>query len=397
MASLGYRTALTLAAMAALLGAKPTAAANRPDLSITLTGQSLVVSDIRVDTPSFVPMIRPLLTGDVVFTDFETTVMKKGDSLRDADPHAVYGEPVILDVLQAMGFNLFAFSNNHSFDIGTVGVVNALHEGDARHLAHAGTGNNIAAAAAPAYLDTPHGKVALVAMASGLIRPGGGATPTHPGVDEIRMEGAIPNVDAGHPNPEDAQRILQSIREAAKHSDLVIAYHHNHVYDKDFVTMMRQELPERLVPPKWIKKWAHEEVDAGADIVVMHGAPLLQGVEIYRGRPIFYDMGNFIFQLPLHVDIFEPVVYDSVVAHVDFHGKTLQSITLDPVTLNIVGRGQGALAQYTRGLPAPVTGERAGYILQRIIDASRPFGTNFARKGDAAELVLAPRVHRQMH
>jgi poly-gamma-glutamate synthesis protein (capsule biosynthesis protein) len=293
-------------------------------------------------------------------------------------------------VLQEMGFNLFALSNNHAADIGTVGVLNTLREAKARNLAHAGTGTNVAEAAAPAYLNTPHGKVALVAMASGLIRAGGGATNTHPGVNEIRMEGGIPDVDAGHPNPEDAQRILQSIREAAKHADLVIAYQHNHVYDKDFVSVMREELPERLVPPKWIKAWAHEEVDAGADIVVMHGAPLLQGVEIYRGRLIFYDLGNFVFQLPLYVDIFEPIVYDSVVAHVVFQGKALKSVTLDPITLNIVGRGEGELARYTHGLPASVTGKRAGYILQRIIDASRPFGTTIAMKGDTAELVLGP-------
>jgi Bacterial capsule synthesis protein PGA_cap len=48
----------------------------------------------------------------------------------------------------------------------------------------------------------------------------------------------------------------------------------------------------------WLRKWTHAEVDAGADIIVMHGAPLLHGVEIYHGRPIFYDLGNFIYNVP---------------------------------------------------------------------------------------------------
>ena len=48
---------------------------------------------------------------------------------------------------------------------------------------------------------------------------------------------------------------------------------------------MAEELPERLVPPSWLTAWAKAEVDAGADVVVMHGAPLLHGVEIYKGRP----------------------------------------------------------------------------------------------------------------
>src|SRR5207237_1286328 len=80
-------------------------------------------------------------------------------------------------------------------------------------------------------------------------------------------------------------------------ADLVIMYQHNHIFDKPFGAIFTEELPERLVPPPWIKKWTHEEIDAGADIVVMHGAPVVQGVEIYRGKPIFYDLGNFIFNM----------------------------------------------------------------------------------------------------
>ena len=42
----------------------------------------------------------------------------------------------------------------------------------------------------------------------------------------------------------------------------------------------------------------------------------------------------------------------------------------------------------TRGLPSPVTGARAGYILQRLADASKPFGTKFEIKGDTAQIKL---------
>ena len=66
-------------------------------------------------------------------------------------------------------------------------------------------------------------------------------------------------------------------------------------------------------------EWTHDEIDAGADIIVMHGAPLLHGVEIYRGRPIFYDLGNFIYNVPptlTYID--EPMAWESVVATVQF-------------------------------------------------------------------------------
>jgi poly-gamma-glutamate capsule biosynthesis protein CapA/YwtB (metallophosphatase superfamily) len=157
-------------------------------------------------------------------------------------------------------------------------------------------------------------------MASGLIADGASATATRPGVNELRVEGNAPNA-------EDARRILQSIRNARQQADLVIVYQHNHVFDKPFVTIMSEELPERLSPPDWLKKWTHAEVDAGADIIVMHGAPLLHGVEIYRDRPIFFDLGNFIFQLPptlIYLD--EPIVWESVVAYVEFERNALKSI-----------------------------------------------------------------------
>ena len=63
-------------------------------------------------------------------------------------------------------------------------------------------------------------------------------------------------------------------------------------------------------------------MDAGADIIVMHGAPLLHGVEIYHGRPIFYDLGNFIYNVPptlTYID--EPINWESAVAYVEFQGR----------------------------------------------------------------------------
>jgi poly-gamma-glutamate synthesis protein (capsule biosynthesis protein) len=227
-------------------------------------------------------------------------------------------------------------------------------------------------------------------MASGLIDAGGSATATRPGVNELR-------VDGNKPNEEDSQRILQSIRDASKKADLVIVYQHNHVFDKPFRTIMLEELPERLAPPDWLKKWTHAEIDAGADIIVMHGAPMLHGVEIYRGRPIFFDLGNFIFQAPpTEIQLDEPINWESVVAYVDFQGKNLQSIKFRPIAQNKIGEGQADtqdeptnnLFLQTRGLPAPAKGEQAHYILERLANLSRPFGTTVEVKGDTAEIKL---------
>jgi poly-gamma-glutamate capsule biosynthesis protein CapA/YwtB (metallophosphatase superfamily) len=375
-----------------------------PTLDITLTGQSMIRADIRVNTPTAVPTISPLLKGDVIFTNFEATVIEKGQSTHDG---RFLSPPEALDALKALGFNLLALSDNHAFDLKVPGIQNTLREVESRNLAHAGTGNTLEEAAAPGYLHTPKGTVALVAMASGLIAEGGLATATRPGVNELRIEAGgkpnesttlLPAEPGNEPNPEDKQRILQSIRDAHQHADLVIVYEHNHVFlNRPFGTLFLEELPERLAPADWLKKWTHEEIDAGADIIVMHGAPLIHGVEIYHDRPIFYDLGNFIFNVPpVDIQLDEPIIWESVVAHVEFRAKALQSITFQPIAMNKIGRGQpdtqdehtNNLFLQTRGLPKLATDDQASYILQRLADASRPFGTTVEVKGGTAEIKL---------
>src|SRR5712671_1038728 len=85
-------------------------------LSITLTGQSMIRSDIRAHAPSAVPIIASLLKGDVVFTNFESTILdeKKGQSRNDG---RFLSPPEALEALKTFGFNLLSVSNNHSFDL----------------------------------------------------------------------------------------------------------------------------------------------------------------------------------------------------------------------------------------------------------------------------------------
>jgi poly-gamma-glutamate capsule biosynthesis protein CapA/YwtB (metallophosphatase superfamily) len=365
-----------------------------PAITVALTGQSMIRSDIRVSAPSVVPVIASLLKGaDVAFTNFEGTVAEPGQPNQDAplQGRGFVAPPEAIEALKGVGFNLLALSNNHSADLKIPGIQNTLRVVSRLNLAHAGIGNTIKEAAAPAYLRTPKGTVALVAMASGLIPPGGSATATRPGVNELRVE-------AGNkPNEEDARNILDSIRDAAKKADLVIVYQHNHVFDKPFTAIFEEGMPERLRPPDWIKKWAHAEIDAGADMIVMHGAPLLHGIEIYKGRPIFYDLGNFIFNVPPPLwYIQEPLAWESAVPIVEFHGRHLRSIKIRPIVMNVLGNGQpdaqdlhaNNLFLQTRGLPQLATGEKAGYILERIADYSRPFGTVVEVKADAGEIRL---------
>jgi poly-gamma-glutamate capsule biosynthesis protein CapA/YwtB (metallophosphatase superfamily) len=390
-------------------------AAARPQaqpITITLTGQAMIRSDLRATAPKEIAVIQSLVEGsgprDVVFTNFEATVAEPGESTSEG--RGFLTPPETFDALKLCGFNLIAFASNHSFDLKAKGIANTIREADARGIVHAGTGNTLAEAAAPAYLHTAKGTIALVASASGLIQPGGNATADHAGVNELRVDAGgkpneasddLPGAGANAPNADDAQRILGQIREARQHADLVIVYEHNHVFgNHSFSNIFSEGLAERLAPNEWLVKWTHAEIDAGADIVVMHGAPLLHGIEIYRGHPIFYDLGNFIYNVPPTLTyIGEPMNFESAVAYVEFQGRELRSVSLRPIALNNIGDGQpDAHSEYTnnefldtRGLPAPATGAKAGYILQRVADASKPFGTTIQIDGEMGRVELTGR------
>ncbi|MEO8467239.1 MAG: CapA family protein [Gammaproteobacteria bacterium] len=374
------------------------------DLTITLTGQSMIRSDIRATAPDAVPKIRSLLRGDVVFTNFEGAVAEAGQSVTGGGRGFLVPAEA-LDALHAFGFNLLSLSNNHAFDLKEAGVDNTLREVKRRGIAHAGAGATQAEAAAPAYVRIGNMTVALVASASGLIASGGGSR-----VNELRVMAGdtvneanmdLPGAAANAVNREDSARILQTIREAKARADIVIVYQHNHVFgNKSFNTIFSEGMGERLEPNPWLREWTHAEVEAGADIVVMHGAPLLHGIEIFRGKPIFYCLGNFIYNVPPAVTyISEPMAWESVVANLEFKGKTLGSITLRPIALNYVGKGQPDVhSQYTaneflhtRGLPSAAEGAQARYILERVAEYSKPFGTRLVMDDGAARIDLGAR------
>src|SRR5262245_62968784 len=132
------------------------------DLTITLTGQSMIRSDLRATAPDAVPKIQPLLRGDVVFTNFEGAIAEPGQSVTGGG-RGFLAPAEALDALATLGFNLLSLANNHAFDLKEPGIDNTLREVTRRGIAHAGTGATLAEATAPAYLHVGNVTVALVA------------------------------------------------------------------------------------------------------------------------------------------------------------------------------------------------------------------------------------------
>jgi len=358
-------------------------------MTITLVGQSMIRTDIRADVPDQIPAIKGLIKGDVAFTNFEAAVFdpSQGETVKSG---RFVSPPGAMEALKDLGFNLLSLANNHAYDMKEKGVANGIDTANRLKIPHAGSGANVADATEPAYLQTPKGKVAMIAIASGEVGEGR-ATQTHAGVNELR-------VDNETINAEDAKRILDMVRRAKKSADIVIVSQHNHYFPGlYFKQMLLSELPERLEPPQWYRDWAHQLVDAGADILALHGTPILHGVELFKGKPIFYSLGNFIFQVPPEsVHLEEPIMWESVVAYVDMTKDKVQAVRFVPIKMNKIGRGlpnphdMYDVNEYhrTRGLPSPASGVQADYLLRRFARMSKALGTDVAISGNQAELLL---------
>ena len=378
-----------------LLAALPLTAQTLPSTTFILTGDAIINRRVSVYQESnWKAMIGRIRSADAAFTNLETNITDF--SLPGgAQSGGIYqGSPAwVLDELKWMGFQLISAANNHAYDFGERGVLMNMKALDAAGVTYAGIGKNLARARAPAYLDTSKGRIALIATASTLpVAAAAGEQridmPGRPGANPLRFE-TVYNVNAATlqvlhhlsgvagtgalsfrgarfqlgqtasvetmPNSSDLNQLLASIRDARRQADWVIVSLHAH-----------ESLPgDRRQPAAFIPVFAHAAIDAGADIVAIHGPHVLRPIEIYHGKPIFYSLANFIFQNDtvlfqpaepyleghLPADTLPGAYYDdrthndtrgfpadeenfeSVIAQVAFDGGKLAGITLFPIEL----------------------------------------------------------------
>jgi len=106
--------------------------------------------------------------------------------------------------------------------------------------------------------------------------------------------------DGAGTNPYVGEWIAEDIAAAAEQADIVIPYFH-----------MGQEYV--AVPPEWVVDAARAAIDAGATLVVTLHPHVIQGMEIYAGRPIVYSPGNFIFDQMFSAEVRTGYVLDLAV------------------------------------------------------------------------------------
>ncbi|MYL29703.1 CapA family protein [Halobacillus halophilus] len=414
-------------------------------MRMIMTGDSFIARRIPDKDARAAELRQWMADADVRFTNLEITTHKK-----EGYPSPVSGgtwamaSPSVLDDLKDYGFNLYNWANNHTMDYLYGGLKRTEEELDAREMVHAGAGRSLASASEPRYIETEKGRAALIGATStfqDFWRAGDGNAyiPGRPGVNTLRheemihiskeemetlvsisnrthldaakeldiKEGFLPPDPAGRftfagrtfkegnrafiersPHPADMERLIRTVKEAERQADYVIVSLHSHEMDG----------VDKNKPADFIKEAARNLIDAGAHCIVGHGPHVVRGIEIYQGKPIFYSLGNFIFQndsvTHLPRDFFEkyrmdadssaadgfdkrsaggtkglgvnPFVWESVMAGMSWEGGRLTGIELQPIDLGFDE------PRYRKGWPELSRNEE---VLQRIQRLSREFHT----------------------
>lgn len=390
--------------------------------------------------PRFQEMVKVIRTADAAMVNLELSTFRfsefRGWPEVENGGNWEVAPPEVVDDLQAIGFNLFNRANNHTTDYGVEGMRVTNRYLDQRGAVHAGSGENLGAASRPGYLDTPKGRVAFIGLATSFTPMSRAGDPRpdmvgRPGLNALRLEvsyeadsatfeslraaaagfSGTPVSASASPqvrlltqtvrkgtqtrtittvNAIDEARILREIRNAAALADYVVVTSHTH--------------QATVVPPAWLQEWARKCLDAGATTYVMQGPHLLRGIEIYKGKPIFYSLANFVFQnetidpMPQdHYEVFgladtalasnlydarfrngttgfpsNAEYYESVVAVPTFKGTQLTDLKLYPIEL---GHAAPRSQRGTPRLADEVTGRK---IIDRLAKMSAPLGTTIS-------------------
>ncbi len=315
-----------------------------PKAKFTAAGDMLIQRVISTEYEGFDKVRDYICKGDARFFNFESIIYKdgiyggqfNGGSYHNSDPRT-------LGIAREYGFNMLNFANNHTFDWSYGGLLSTLEALKDTDFVHAGVGMNLDEAAAPAYLDTHNARIALISMASSIAGPSAMAGRQsrriigRPGVNALRtrrymevtkeqldvlneiakVSGVNANIDISRAEgyvalkeddttvelgahmefrlgettkyhielvEKDMKRLEQAIYEAKAQADYILVSIHGHE-----LTGKAKENPA-----DFLIEFAHRCIDMGAHAVLGHGPHLLRPLEIYKNRPIFYSLGDFM-------------------------------------------------------------------------------------------------------
>ena len=255
----------------------------------------LSVGDLILDVPGvdrYFDESRDILkSGDVVIGQVEIPYTTRPQWSAYDNHSAPATDPRQLEVMLRAGFNVGTCAGNHSFDQGYYGVVDTLEKLHELGIATAGEGADAEEAYAPAVIERKGLKFACfsyTAVGPKTVQ----ATPAKAGAafiyvataydNDVNEPGALPTHIYTSVSPAALEELRRSFRRAKEGGALVLASFH-------MGRMHSTELQQYQI------EIAHAAVDAGAEMVFAHHPHTLLGIEMYRGKPIYYSVGHFVF------------------------------------------------------------------------------------------------------
>jgi len=195
---------------------------------------------------------------DIASCNLEGAVTNGGQHYPPNNEYDFAFSPEITSQLKDSGINFLNLANNHFFDQGERGVAETKQNLDLMDFNYSGCPDGQIGECSSKIIDINGQKIGLV-----------GFSAVYKKIDQVEMNKIISDA-------------------AGKTDFLIVNFHWGAEYQHKF-GVLQQEI-------------AHNLIDAGADIIIGHHPHVVQGIEIYNGKPIFYSLGNFVFDQYFSVD-----------------------------------------------------------------------------------------------
>lgn len=211
-------------------------------------------------------LIEKMKSADVMCLNNEFTFSDRGAPM-EGKAYTFRANPKRVSVLQEMGVDLVSLANNHVYDYGKQSILDTFTTLENAEIQYVGAGRNLDRAMEPVYYELDGKKVAFVAASR---------------AEKYKMTPQATDSKPGILRCYDTKLFLESIKEADRNADFVIAIVHwgtEYSYDLEKVQLSTGK----------------EYLEAGADVIIGGHSHCLQGMEYYNGKPIFYSLGNYWF------------------------------------------------------------------------------------------------------
>jgi poly-gamma-glutamate capsule biosynthesis protein CapA/YwtB (metallophosphatase superfamily) len=259
--------------------------------------QLYAVGDVgpdRADPRECFAFTRELLrAADIAFCQLEVNLTTRGVRLPQVR-HTHRAPPETAAALKDAGFRVVSFAGNHCLDWGPDGFDDTIAALRGAGLAVVGVGNNIATAREPIIIEERGVRVAWLAYSS-ILPAQYWAESNRCGCAPMRAFTLYEPIEPDQPGTParvhtyadraDLSALCADVRAAKQRADVVLVSLHWGIH---FVPALIADYQREV---------AHAAIEAGADLILGHHAHILKGVEVYRGKAIFYSLGNFAMDL----------------------------------------------------------------------------------------------------